>query len=56
TVQLTTKLIKTIQENDNILQGLFPGSTGNQSIANGGSLRKSEYHWKLAQIVFENHP
>jgi hypothetical protein len=39
-----------------VKQGLFPMPGANLSLSKGGSKTKSDYHWTLANIIFEDHP
>jgi len=39
-----------------VKQGLFPIPGGNLSLSKGGSKTKSDYHWTLANIIFEDDP
>jgi hypothetical protein len=42
--------------NAEVKQGLFPMPGASLSLSKGGSKTKSDYHWTLANIIFEDHP
>ncbi|KAH9923417.1 uncharacterized protein BXZ73DRAFT_79483 [Epithele typhae] len=52
---LTWSLLDSIEQDEDMMRGLFPGSGGNTSTQRGGGKKKIEYHWALAKILFENH-
>ncbi|KAF8958631.1 hypothetical protein BDZ97DRAFT_1761996 [Flammula alnicola] len=54
TKDLTWKLINSILEDGEVKQGLFPAPGANLSLSKGGSKTKSDYHWTLANLVFED--
>jgi hypothetical protein len=54
TAALTWKLVNSIVDDKTIKEGLFPSPGGNQSVSKGGSRNKSDYHWALAQHIFED--
>jgi hypothetical protein len=43
-----------IVDNAEVKQGLFPMPGANLSLLKGGSKTKSDYHWTLANIIFED--
>ena len=56
TKDLTWKLVNGILDDAEVKQGLFPTPGGNLSLSKGGSKNKSDYHWALANIIFEDDP
>ena len=56
TKDLTWKLVNGILDDAEVKQGLFPTPGGNLSLLKGGSKNKSDYHWALANIIFEDDP
>ena len=56
TKDLTWKLVNGILDDAEVKQGLFLTPEGNLSLSKGGSKNKSDYHWALADIVFEDDP
>ena len=53
---MTWKLVNGIGDNEEIKQGLYPSSGGNASLSKGGSKTKADYHWALAEYIFESEP
>ncbi|KAH9903892.1 uncharacterized protein BXZ73DRAFT_111354 [Epithele typhae] len=52
TIPLSHRLITSVIENKEIKNGLYPEPGPNPSMKNGGGKRKTEFHAKLATIVF----
>ncbi|KAH9925508.1 uncharacterized protein B0H18DRAFT_955038 [Fomitopsis serialis] len=52
---LTWALITAIGEDGDISCSLFPGPGANTSTTNGGGKKKTEFHFALTVILFENH-
>jgi hypothetical protein len=53
---LSWSLIAAITEDPDIKQGLFPSPGANSSSAKGGGKTKTEWHWRLCDVLFSQHP
>ena len=53
---LSWALIAAITDNKNIKNGLFPPTGAHASTVKGGGNHKTEWQWRIAIILFKDHP